>query len=159
MAPPATFTSAPLALPPTTGVKPFYRADLLFYDVDQTGASYRAAVFFDNPGANQETPEDAEHGFAGSFSIFGKGGCFGDEGHCIPRGPQHRFDRRPPHPALPTLKVVRVTDAVQALLARGLTQTTVTLVPTLADTAGVQIEGDFEHPIQFSQLGLVTYDK
>ncbi len=159
MAPPATFTSAPLALPPTTGVKLFYRADLLFYDVDQTGASYRAAVFFDNPGANQETPEDAEHGFAGSFSIFGKGGCFGDEGHCIPRGPQHRFDRRPPHPALPTLKVVRVTDAVQALLARGMTQTTVTLVATLADTAGVQIEGDFEHPIQFSQLGLVTYDK
>ena len=57
MAPPATFTSAALPLPPVTGVKPFYRADLLFYDVDQTGASYRAAVFLSNPGANQDTPE------------------------------------------------------------------------------------------------------
>jgi hypothetical protein len=35
----------------------------------------------------------------------------------------------------------------------------VTLVPTLADTAGVKIEGDLEHPIQFGQLGLVTYDR
>jgi hypothetical protein len=158
MAPPATFTSAPLPLPPAGGVKPFYRADLLFYDVDQMGASYRAAVFFDNPTADQDTPEDAEQGFAGSFSIFGKGGCFGDEGHCVPRAPQHRFDLRPPHPALPTLKVVRATDAVRALLARGLTEATVTLVPTLADTAGVVVEGDFEHPISLGQVGLVTYD-
>ena len=159
MAPPSTYTSAPMPLPPLTGVKSFYRADLLFYDVDQTGASYRAAVFFDNPDAGPDTPEDAAHGFAGSFSIFGKGGCFGDEGHCVPRAPKHRFDRRAPHPALPTLKVVRVTESVRGLLARGLTEVTVTLVPTLADTSGVKIEGDLEHPIQFGQLGLVTYDR
>jgi tyrosinase len=158
MALPATFTAVPLPLPSAAGVKPFYRADLLLYDVDQMGASYRAAVFFDNPGADQSTPEDAEHGFAGSFSIFGKGGCFGDEGHCIPRAPQHSFDRRPPHPALPTLKVVRVTDAVRALVGRGLTEATVTLVPTLADTAGVVVEGDFDNPIKLGQVGLVTYD-
>jgi tyrosinase len=157
MAPPGTYTSAPIPLPPATGVKAFYRADLLFYEVDQTGASYRAAVFFDNPGANQDTPEDTEHGFAGAFSIFGKGGCFGDEGHCIPRGPQHSFDRRAPHPALPTLKMVRVTEAVRGLVGRGLTEVAVTVVPKLADTAGVKIEGDFDHPLQFGQLGLVTY--
>lgn len=159
MAPPATFTSPPLPLPPAAGVKAFYRADLLFYDVDQMGASYRAAVFFDNPSADQSTPEDPEQGFAGSFSIFGKGGCFGDEGHCIPRGPQHRFDFRPPHPALPTLKMVHVTEAVRKLLQRGLSEATVTVVPRLADTAGVIVEGDFEHPLKFGQMGLVTYDR
>src|SRR5207245_9514205 len=112
-----------------------------------------------NPDANQHPPAAAAHGVAGWFAIFGKGGCYGDEGHCIPRAPKPRFDRRPPHPALPTLKVVRVTEAVHSLMERGLTQATVTVVPKLADTAGVRIEGDFEHPLQFSQLGLVTYDR
>jgi hypothetical protein len=156
---PAVYTSPPMSLPLQTGVKPFYRADLLFYGVDQTGPSYRAAVFFGNPNANQDTPEDAEHGFAGRFAVFGKGGCYGDEGHCIPRGPQHRFDRRPPHPALPTMKVVRVTDRVRALIAQGQSEVVVTVVPTLADTAGIAVEGDLERPLQFEQLGLVTYDR
>ena len=35
----------------------------------------------------------------------------------------------------------------------------VTVVPTLADTAGIAVEGDLERPLQFEQLGLVTYDR
>jgi tyrosinase len=154
------FVSQPLPLPvAAAGAKPFYRADLLFFEVDQTGPSYRAAVFFNNRDANDGTPEEAEHGYAGAFAIFGKGGCFGDEGHCIPRGPQHRFDLRPPHPALPTLKMVRVTEALRQLIERGDSEVVVTVVPKPADTAGVAIEGDLDRPLSFRQLGLVTYDR
>ena len=55
--------------------------------------------------------------------------------------------------------VVRVTDRVRALIAQGQSEVVVTVVPTLADTAGIAVEGDLERPLQFEQLGLVTYDR
>jgi hypothetical protein len=74
------FSSKPVEVPE---VEDMSRADLIFYGVDHSGPSYEARVFIDNPSAGPETPVEPEHGYAGSFTVFGHAGCFGDEGHCI----------------------------------------------------------------------------
>src|ERR1051326_7147747 len=60
----------------------YSRADIQFHSVDHSEALYQALVYLNNEAANSETPQDDAHGYAGSFFIFGHGGCYGDEGHC-----------------------------------------------------------------------------
>ena len=90
------------------------RADLIFYEVDHSGPSYVARVFLDNPKADADTPREPDRGYAGSFAVFGHGGCYGDEGHCAP-GDRIRdeFDRRPPHPLTPQTRTLEITDALK----------------------------------------------
>ena len=108
------FHSKPLDLP--TDRERIVRADLVFYGVDHSGPTYEARVFFDNPRATEGTPRDAENGYAGSFTVFGHGGCFGAEGHCAPQDRYvDAFDRRPPHPLTPLTVTVTVTDALARL--------------------------------------------
>ena len=64
-----TFVSKPLELPRDR--EAITRADLVFYDVDHSGPSYRARVFLDNPSANPDTPLEPESGYVGSFTVFG----------------------------------------------------------------------------------------
>ena len=88
------FISDPIELPARDG-EDHSRADLVFYDVDHSGASYEARVFINAPDADAGTPRDDPH-YAGSFCIFGHGGCFGDTGHCdVPSEPRDPFDLRP----------------------------------------------------------------
>jgi hypothetical protein len=90
------------------------RADLVFYEVDHSGPSYEARIFLDSPRANAETPRDVEKGYAGSFAVFGHGGCYGDEGHCVPNDrTADEFDVRPPHPITPHTRTVTITDALK----------------------------------------------
>ena len=79
------------------------RADLILYGVDHSGPSYEARIFLDNPRAD-----------AGSFAVFGHGGCYGDEGHCAPEDRfTDEFDRRPPHPLTRYIRTVPVTEALK----------------------------------------------
>src|SRR5215212_8799188 len=88
----------------------FTRADIEFSGVDHSGASYEARVFLNNPEADETTERTANRGYAGSFHIFGHGGCFGDDiSHCEVRGPRRRYDPRTEHALAPTLKVLRAT--------------------------------------------------
>jgi hypothetical protein len=82
------YVSPPLELPAPE--VDFKRADLVFYGVDHSGSSFEAQISLgDEP--------------AGSFYIFGHGGCFGDVGHCdIPSGPRHPDDKRLPTHLHPT---------------------------------------------------------
>ncbi|HWH12470.1 MAG TPA: hypothetical protein VG165_15205, partial [Solirubrobacteraceae bacterium] len=106
------YTSAPITLPPDAGI--YSRADLVFYGVDHSGPSFEARIFLGNPGAGLSTPVDDEHGYAGSFHVFGHGGCFGDSGHCaVPTGPRDPFDLRPPHQLTPITMTVIVTRALK----------------------------------------------
>ena len=92
------------------------RIDLIFYEVDHSGDSYEARIFVNNPKATLDSPRESASGYAGSFTIFGHGGCYGDIGHCdIPTEPREAFDRRPPHPLTPWTKTVTVTDALIGL--------------------------------------------
>lgn len=111
------FHSQPLDLPAER--ERIVRADLIFYGVDHSGPTYEARVFFDNPRATEETPLSAENGYAGSFTVFGHGGCFGADGHCAPKDRYvDEFDRRPPHPLTPLTFTVTVTDALARIEKR-----------------------------------------
>src|SRR6185436_18305022 len=76
---PMTATTQPLELPELEDVGELSRADLVFYGVDHAGPSYEARVFINNPNADADTERVDEQGYAGSFSVFGHNGCFGDE--------------------------------------------------------------------------------
>jgi hypothetical protein len=71
-----------LELPAGEDLPEISRADLTFSGLDHSGPSYEARVFFDKPDAGPDTPLD-DPAYAGSFSVCGHGGCFGDEGPTV----------------------------------------------------------------------------
>lgn len=109
------FTSKPIDLPPAD--RPFERADLIFYGLDHSQASFEGQVFLAPRGVGREADE-SHRAYVGSIFIFGHGGCFGDVGHCDVPGERDPFDLRPPHQLEPAVRVLTVTDAVRALLER-----------------------------------------
>jgi hypothetical protein len=131
----------------------FARADIEVEGLDHSGSSYEGRLFLNNPDADAATPTTAETGYAGSYYIFGHGGCFGDAGHCdvLPRVP---YDPRPPHPLWPIRKVVIATDAIRRAAATGPTMS-VTVVPVLLSTNDV-VPADEVLP-QFEQISVITY--
>jgi tyrosinase len=132
----------------------FSRADLEFIGVDHSGPSYEARVFINNPNADENTPTAEESGYAGSFNIFGHGGCFGDVGHCEINGGRDAFDQRPTHPLMPIRKVVIATDAIKKAAAQG-PDITVTVVPLVKSWTE---KTDLTDVLVFDHINLVTYD-
>lgn len=132
----------------------FSRADLEFIDVDHSGVSYEARVFVNNPSANDDTPLTEGSGYAGSFNIFGHGGCFGDVGHCDINQRRDDFDFRPSHPLLPIKKVVIATEAIKQAVAAG-SDLTVTVVPVIKSWTD---KTDQDDVLRFDHINLVTYD-
>ncbi len=131
----------------------FSRADLEFIGVDHSGASYEARVFVNNPNANINTPPIEAAGYAGSFNVFGHGGCFGDVGHCeLPRQ-RDNFDPRPSHPLLPMKKVVIATSAVRSAVAQR-AEITVTVVPIVKSWTDKSERHDV---LKFDHINLMTY--
>ena len=91
----------------------FERADIVFEGVEQAGASFEARVFLNNPEADASTPMTPEHGYAGSFHVYGYGRYPGEPG---PAGV----------PTAPATRYITATDAVRAAMAGGdVTVTTV----------------------------------
>jgi hypothetical protein len=137
----------------------FTRADLEFRGVDHAGPSYEARIYLDNPAADLDTPREISDGYAGSFWVFGHGGCFGELGHCdIPEGPRGPYDKRPPHPLTPQFKTVIVTDALKRTMQTSDAKTlSVTIVPIVPKTrySLVTIDAD---PLKFDSVSLLTYE-
>ena len=131
---------------------PIGRADLVFYDVDPKGPSYQARIYLNAPDADPTTPRDVEHGFAGWFTIFGHGGCFGDdERHCEYSAHVDPFDLRPPRGIPPQTKTVTVTDALKRLRGSEFTVTVVAVVATAQGPEAIDT-------LDFRQLRLLTYE-
>jgi hypothetical protein len=131
----------------------FTRADIVFEDVDHSGASFEARVFLNNPDADENTEKTLESGYAGAFHIFGHGGCLGDdENHCAVH-PRRPYDPRPAHPLTPGRKVVIATDAVRRALEQGDTAT-VTVVPILLSLTE---KTGSENVLQFKQVVIISY--
>jgi tyrosinase len=141
------FTSAPIELPPAD--RSFERADLIFYGLDHSGASYEGQVFLDARGVGADA-DDGHRAYVGSFFIFGHGGCFGDVGHCDIPAARDPFDLRPPHQLEPALRVLTVTDAVKALLGRGVEAAKVTVNARTADRKEADV-------LAFDTIRLATY--
>jgi len=131
----------------------FIRADIEFHGVDHSGSSYEGRVYLNNPDADAGTDTTDENGYAGSYFIFGHGGCYGDEGHCDvkPRGP---YDPRPPHELWPMRKVVIATDAIRRAVEAGPTMT-ITVVPIIGATTD-KVPEDEELP-KFEAVSVLTY--
>jgi len=141
------FVSGPIDLPIDT--EDTYRADLVFYDVDHAGASYEARIFLNAPDADVDTPRDHPN-YAGSFHIFGHGGCFGDVGHCDIPTERDPFDLRPPHQLIPASKTVVITDAFRRVVGPHDATMTVTVVAFAP--------GDTPNDVlQFDTIRLLTY--
>jgi len=122
------FQSEPLDLPEDRA--DVQRADLIFYGVDHSGPTYEARIFLDNPRANADTPRTVDEGYAGSFTVFGHGGCFGGDDHCAPKARySDEFDRRPPHPLTPQTVAVTVTDALARVQGEQVKVHVVTVLP------------------------------
>jgi hypothetical protein len=107
-----------LELPPSAEDS-FTRADITFYGIDHSGPSFRVHIFFDAAEVTLDTARTPDAGYVGSFSVFGHGDCFGDEGHCDVRTPVTAFDRRPPHQLVPATRVLIATEAVRRRTATG----------------------------------------
>lgn len=134
----------------------FTRADLYLYGLDHSGPSYQVRVFLNAPDAGPDTPLDPEAGYAGSVTVFGHGRCFGDEGHCEPRGPVTPFDRRLPHQLEPASRVLICTDAVRrALEQRG--DLGVTLVPVVRPSPLTSAEASADEALTVAEVSLRAY--
>jgi tyrosinase len=146
----ARYVSKPIDVAQREPDAAFSRADLVFYEIDHSGPSFEGRVFINAPKANADTPRDDPH-YAGSFHIFGHGGCFGDAGHCDVRTePADAFDLRPPHQLVPVTKTVVVTEAVQRLVGADDETLTVTVVAVVAGA-------DKHDVLSFETLRLLTY--
>lgn len=137
--------------------RPFTRADLVFLGLEHSGPSVEVRIFFNTPQADESTPTTASAGFVGFFSIFGHGGCFGDEGHCDT--PERRpTDYRSAYPLIPISKHVTVTEAVRRLAGEGVQEVDVTIVPVLHDVPAYVPEELVANPVVFQRLSIVLYE-
>jgi hypothetical protein len=116
-----------LVFPGDPGPAPFSRADLVITGVDHSSTSYEVRIFLNNADATASTPRTSEEGYAGRYTVFGHGGCYGGEGHCDP--PTAGEDLRLAPPLTPFDTYVTITDALQRILAAGDSLRTITLVP------------------------------
>jgi tyrosinase len=155
-------------LPPTEGEKyeseplyvgaldtNVYRADIEFYEVDHAGASYEGRVYLNNPDADADTGYD-DPSYAGSYHVFGHGGCLGDPGHCEVK-PRRPYDPRPAHPLTKARKVVIATDVVKDAIERD-GSTTVSVVPIVEPLPYEDVDPKYiESPVEIGYVRVVTY--
>lgn len=131
------------------------RVDLVFYDVDHRRDSYEGRVFFNQEDADADTPLDLEHGYAGSYWVFGHDRCAGDAGHCDPSwgDADDALDYRRQHHALPHTMTVDISAAAAAV-AQATDRVRLTVVAVRASSTSA----DEHRPlIRFDQVRLVIY--
>jgi tyrosinase len=131
------------------------RADIVFHHVDHAGASYEGRVYLNHPEADYTTGYD-HPSYAGSYHIFGHGGCLGDPGHCDVK-PRRPYDPRPSHPLTKTKKVVVATYPVTQAVGE-YDKATVTVVPVIEP---LPYEPDDEKyvkdPVHVDYVQILTY--
>jgi hypothetical protein len=137
----------------------FTRADIQLHEVDHSGASYEGRIFLNNTEADENTPTEAESGYAGSFYIFSHGGCFGDVGHCELQTGIRPYDKRLKSPTVPRDISVTITDKLKDVVSSS-NQFTVTIVP-IVEPENYSLESynvDLEHCLKFKNIDLRLYD-
>lgn len=138
------FTSRPITLTREIRAAAFRHAELVFNNVDLSGPSYEGRVYFNNPGADGKTPQVLESGYAGKFTIFGAGRCWGNEGHCLMPDSRRAFDTRSLHQLTPRKVTLVVTQALLKA-AREASRLTVTVVPVVLASRSRTGAGDCFH--------------
>jgi hypothetical protein len=145
---PRTFDIAPLDAPHAT-------ADIELHGVDQVVPTFEGRIFAGNIEADADTPKDPDKGFVGSFTVFGKFECWGDdESHC--REPEHRrkFDRR--RVRLSRAKITVPLDTQLAARHADGDRLRLTIVPVLGNSPSY--EGlDPAEALSYERISIVTY--
>jgi tyrosinase len=131
------------------------RADLELNGVDPAVPSYEGRIFLNNPQATEDTSRSLETGYVGSFHVFGKDGCWGEEGHCHELPPHRKFDRRRAS-ANPQKIVVTMPEGFAAGLTEGGQEAVFSIVVGLPERAR---RGDAasDGVLRFERLSVVTY--
>lgn len=130
-------------------------AELKIHGIFHSEASYEGRVFLNNPKATADTPRTQEQGYAGSFHIFGHGGCLGDPGHCEVSGRRReKYDYRRPHPLTPATKRIKVTEVLRQIAATA-KAVTVTIVPVVQVTSDLCDQNDV---FRFESMEFLTYN-
>jgi hypothetical protein len=147
-----TYTSQPISLDalPLADVS---RVDIQFHGVEHSGPSFEARVFINKPDAVESTELDPDNGYAGSFYVFGHGGCYGDTGHCEIHAEPGPYDPRPSHVLTPIRKFVTATEALRRAADES-RDVTITVVPVIT---GLTEQCDVEDVFRFRELSIVTY--
>lgn len=155
--PAKTFTSGAVQIDFAGPEHRFGRADLEINGIFHGEASYEGRIFLNNPSASEKTPKTLKNGYAGSFYIFGHGGCLGDPGHCeVNEQEREAYDFRPPHPLTPARKRVTVTAALRAIAKTNRKVTvTVTVVPVV--TAANEL-CDTQNVFRCENMNFITYN-
>lgn len=148
-----TYTSEPISVEAAPLAGDFTRADIEFHGLDHSGASFEGRVFLNNRDADENTELTLYQGYAGSFNIFGHGGCYGDVGHCEVRGERRAYDPRQSHVLTPQTKVVIATEALRNAAAQD-EEITVTVVPVIT---GRTEQTDTDDVLKFDRLSIVAY--
>ena len=131
------------------------RCDIEFHNVDHAGASYEGRVYLNNPDADENTGYKDET-YAGSYHIFGHGGCLGDEGHCEVKE-RRPFDPRAAHPLTPAKKVVVARPPVKAAIEAS-DEVTITVVPIVEPLPYENVDAKHtEDPLDIGYVKIVTY--
>jgi hypothetical protein len=153
--PAKTFTSPPVPIAFAAPDHRYARADLEIRGIYHGEASYEGRIFLNNPQATAQTGKTLTNGYAGSFYIFGHGGCLGDEGHCeVHEHHREAYDFRNPHPLTPARKVVTVTTALREL-AKTAKTVTVTVVPIVSAANELC---DEENVFRCEDMRILTYN-
>lgn len=149
------FVSDPMPLSPAVAASEFSRAHLVFYEVDHSGPSFEALAFLNAPEVGPGA-KPSDDGYAGSFTIFGHGGCSGDEGHChVPEYQKDPFDFRPLHGLTPQTKLIDITEGLRRVCEEAdHSHLQVTVVPVVPGE-----EADQPNDVLFfSAMRLVAFD-
>lgn len=136
----------------------YKRADLHVCGVDHSGPSYEGRVFLNHPEADENTSRTPDAGYAGSFYVFGHGGCYGDEGHCEIPAKREPYDLRTPHPLLPEDHHITITDSLRRIEQAGTTELIVTVVPVVRDAPEYIPAEMVSDPLKVERVSIVTYD-
>ena len=151
-------TSGKLSLNIKDLEKDFYRADLEFYDVEKGVPSYEGRVFLNNPTADINTPTDVDHGYVGSYIVFGHGSCLGDAGHCNVHAQREKYDLIP-NALRPYTVSLTITDQLKKL-AKKYKEFTITVCPNVVKPPTINHEEvDMENVVKYSKVSILTYDK
>jgi len=154
-APGRIFTSKPVKIDFAGPDHRYARADLEIEGVFHGEASYEGRVFLNNPKADETTDKNLANGYAGSFNIFGHGGCLGDPGHCeVNDHKREAYDFRAPHPLTPAFKRVTITDALRAV-AKTANEVTITVVPIIQAANELS---DTNNVFRFESMKILTYN-
>jgi hypothetical protein len=153
----ATFTANPTSVTLQAPIEPYQRADIVLHGVDHSRASFEGRLFFNNPNAGPTTPTDDANRYAGSFWVFGHGGCAGDEGHCEVPTERRPFDLRPEHQLTPMSLKVIVTDKLKQFVEPE-SNFTVSVVPFIRrESAELLPDELITDLLHFDRLDLLTY--